>query len=151
MSFGNSIHASKYVRTRGYFSKPKGVCEHNKFGKMCFRWQCTNCTWEKYVFVCVCVCLFVCVREIWPEIPVGEHAGEAQTVNLQNSAGASLTLTLHLARVLEIQICHHNTTVDTNTVLAHRYATITSHCGHKHSVSPQICHHNTTVDTNIQC
>ena len=65
-----------------------------------------------FVFVCVCVC--VCVCKVWPEIPVGEHAGEAQTVTLQNSAGAILTLTLQLARVLEVQICHHNTTADTD-------------------------------------
>jgi hypothetical protein len=31
------IYLSKDVRTRGYFSKPKGACEQKKFGKDWYR------------------------------------------------------------------------------------------------------------------
>jgi hypothetical protein len=51
-----------------------------------------------------------------PEITVGEHTNEVQTVGLHHDTNATLSLILHLGQIFEEQVCHRNTTVKTDTL-----------------------------------
>jgi hypothetical protein len=64
---------------------------------------------------------------ILPEITIGEDADEAQRVGPHHSAGAVLTLILHLGRVLKEEVRRHDTAANidgrfSDLTLAHRDA-----------------------------